>query len=68
VVLNDEDLAMELFYALQEGEISFPEVAYQYIQDKSLHVALGGISGMLHGAEARDFTAAVCSLPRLSNQ
>jgi len=27
VVLDDEDLAMELFYALQEGEISFPEVA-----------------------------------------
>jgi len=27
VVLGDEDLAMELFYALQEGEISFPEVA-----------------------------------------
>jgi hypothetical protein len=31
VVLEDEDLAMELFYALREGEMSFPEVAHQYI-------------------------------------
>lgn len=36
VVLDDEDLARELYYALIECEISFPEVAQQYIQDKSL--------------------------------
>lgn len=41
VVLNDEDLAMELFYALQEGEINFHEVAHQYIQDKALRRSRG---------------------------
>jgi parvulin-like peptidyl-prolyl isomerase len=46
VVLNDEDLAMELFYALKEGEMSFPEVAHQYIQDPELRRA-GGYRGML---------------------
>ena len=32
VVLDEEDLAIELFYALQEGEINFHEVARQYTQ------------------------------------
>ncbi len=32
-VLDDEDLAMELFYAIGEGEISFHEVAHRYILD-----------------------------------
>ncbi|GET37393.1 peptidylprolyl isomerase [Microseira wollei] len=41
VVLDDEDLAMELFYSLKEGEISFPEVASQYIQDTELRRAAG---------------------------
>jgi len=62
VVLDDEDLAMELFYALQEGEISFPE-AYQYIQDKS-HVALEDIGDTApHGAEARDFCCCPAATP-----
>ncbi|MDF5730095.1 MAG: peptidylprolyl isomerase [Rhizonema sp. PD38] len=41
VVLDDRDLALELFYALQENEISFPEVARQYIQDPQLRRAWG---------------------------
>ncbi|MDY7014220.1 MAG: peptidylprolyl isomerase [Cyanobacteriota bacterium] len=36
VVLDDEDLAMELFYELQEGEISFFEIAREYIQEQEL--------------------------------
>src|SRR4028118_481559 len=36
VILGHEDLAMELFYAVTEGEISFPELAHQYIQDTEL--------------------------------
>ncbi|MDJ0734769.1 MAG: peptidylprolyl isomerase [Nostocaceae cyanobacterium] len=36
VVLDDEDLAIELFYAIQEGEMSFYDVAHKYIQDKEL--------------------------------
>ena len=46
IILDDEDLAMELFYALTEGEISFPEVAHQYIQDRSLG-RTGGYRGTL---------------------
>ncbi len=33
VVLEDPDLALELFYSIKEGEISFYEVAHQYIKD-----------------------------------
>ena len=59
VVLDDEDLAMELFYALQEGEISFPSVAHQYIQDKSLRRS-GGYRGILHRTELKpEISAAV---------
>ncbi|MEM7555955.1 MAG: peptidylprolyl isomerase [Cyanobacteria bacterium P01_A01_bin.84] len=36
IVLDDEDLAIELFYAIKEGEMSFYDVAHQYIQDKEL--------------------------------
>jgi parvulin-like peptidyl-prolyl isomerase len=36
IVLEDEDLAIELFYAIKEGEMSFYDVAHQYIQDKEL--------------------------------
>jgi parvulin-like peptidyl-prolyl isomerase len=31
VVLEDRDLAMEIFYSLQEGDLSFADVAHQYI-------------------------------------
>ena len=46
IILDDEDLALELFYALMEGEISFPEVAHQYIQDTELRRS-GGYRGMV---------------------
>lgn len=36
IVLDDEDLAIELFYAIKEGEMSFYDVAHQYIKDKEL--------------------------------
>lgn len=52
VVLNDEDLAMELFYALQEGEINFHEVAHQYIQDIELR-RLGGYRGAIRRTELK---------------
>jgi parvulin-like peptidyl-prolyl isomerase len=41
VVLDDEDLAIELFYELQEGEISFLEIAHQYIQEPELRRKVG---------------------------
>jgi parvulin-like peptidyl-prolyl isomerase len=36
IVVEDEDLAMELFCAIAESEISFAEVAQQYIQEPEL--------------------------------
>ncbi|GAA6619414.1 peptidylprolyl isomerase [Scytonema sp. NUACC26] len=51
VVLDDRDLALELFYALQEGEISFQEIARQYIQEPLLRCA-GGYQGI---RSRRDF-------------
>ena len=44
--LDDEDLAMELFYGIQEGEMSFYDVAHQYIQDTELRRS-GGYRGIV---------------------
>ncbi|MEM8808255.1 MAG: peptidylprolyl isomerase [Cyanobacteria bacterium P01_G01_bin.38] len=46
VIFEDEDLALECFYAIQEQEISFPEVAHRYIQDQNFR-RVGGYRGML---------------------
>ena len=46
VILDDHDLAMELFYAVQENEISFHDVAHKYIQDPELR-RHGGYRGLL---------------------
>ena len=47
IVLEDIDIARELFYALSEGEISYFEVAYQYISDKDLRRKVG-YKGLLY--------------------
>ncbi|BAY09194.1 peptidylprolyl isomerase [Calothrix sp. NIES-2098] len=57
VILDDEDLALELFFTLQEGEISFPEIARQYIQDPDLRRA-GGYQGTRYKANFRPEIAA----------
>jgi parvulin-like peptidyl-prolyl isomerase len=36
IILEDKDLAMEIFYALQEGDLSFADVAHRYIPDAEL--------------------------------
>lgn len=41
VILDDEDLALELFYATKEGEMSFYDVAHKYIQDTELRRKCG---------------------------
>ncbi|MBW4612478.1 MAG: peptidylprolyl isomerase [Desmonostoc vinosum HA7617-LM4] len=46
VVLEDEDLALEFFYAIKEGEMSFYDVAHQHIQDTELR-RQGGYRGIL---------------------
>lgn len=59
IILDDLDLAMELFYALAEGEVSFPQLAHQYIQDTELR-RKGGYRGILHRADLRaEISAAV---------
>jgi parvulin-like peptidyl-prolyl isomerase len=46
VIFGSLDLAMELFYAIQEQEITFTEVARKYIQDPE-HRRRGGYCGLL---------------------
>ncbi len=46
VILDDEDLAMELFYSIKEGETSFYDVAHKYIQDTELR-RKGGYQGIV---------------------
>ena len=47
IVLDDEGIAMELSYAIDEGEISFFEAAYQYIGDPELSCR-GGYKGAIY--------------------
>lgn len=59
VILEDEDLAMELFYALKEGEMSFFDVAQQYSED-SESKRVGGFRGGLRRADLKpEVSAAV---------
>ncbi|WP_066384172.1 MULTISPECIES: peptidylprolyl isomerase [unclassified Anabaena] len=59
VILDDEDLALELFYAIQEGEMSFYDVAHQYIQDVELR-RKGGYLGVLRRQDLKpEVSAAV---------
>lgn len=59
VVLEDEDLALELFYAVKEGEMSFYDVAHQYIQDVELR-RKGGYLGVLRRQDLKpEISAAV---------
>ncbi|MDZ8054852.1 MAG: peptidylprolyl isomerase [Aulosira sp. ZfuVER01] len=41
VTFEDRDLALELFYALEEREITFPEIARLYISEPELRRAYG---------------------------
>ncbi|WP_199315272.1 MULTISPECIES: peptidylprolyl isomerase [Oscillatoriales] len=59
VILDDEDLAMELFYAIGEDEMSFHEVACQYLHDKELR-RCGGYRGTLRRSDLKpEISAAV---------
>ena len=52
VIFDDYDLALELFYALQENELTFPEIAREYIPIPELRRA-GGYQGIRHRKEFR---------------
>ena len=59
VVLDDKDLAIELFYSISEGESSFSELARLYIQDTELR-RRGGYRGVVRRKEMKpEVSAAV---------
>jgi parvulin-like peptidyl-prolyl isomerase len=59
VILEDQNLAMELFYSIQEGDLSFADVAHQYIPDLELR-RRGGYIGEVGRRQFRpEISAAV---------
>ncbi len=59
VVLDNRELAMEIFYSLQEGDLNFADVAHQYIPD-SEHKRRGGYLGTVNRKQLRpEISAAV---------
>ncbi|MCU0536254.1 MAG: peptidylprolyl isomerase [Hydrococcus sp. Prado102] len=59
ILLDDEDLAIELFYAIKEGEISFYDVAHQHIKDTELR-RKGGYKGTVHRKDLKpEISAAI---------
>lgn len=58
VTFENRDLALELFYALEEGEITFPEIARTYIQEPELRRAYG-YQGVRYRQDFRPEIAAV---------
>jgi parvulin-like peptidyl-prolyl isomerase len=59
VVLKNADLAIELFYAIQEQETTFADVARHYIQETELR-RQGGYRGVLKRADLKpELSAAV---------
>jgi parvulin-like peptidyl-prolyl isomerase len=61
VVLEDADMAMELFYAIQAGEQNFHQVSREYIQDRELR-RTGGYRKPLRRTDLKpEISAAVFS-------
>ncbi|NET66889.1 MAG: peptidylprolyl isomerase [Moorea sp. SIO1G6] len=59
VIFDNKDLALELFYAIGEGEMSFYDVAHQYIEDKELR-RKGGYRGILYRQDLKpEISAAI---------
>ena len=59
VILEDRNLAMEIFYSLQEGDLSFADVAHQYILVPELR-RRGGYIGRVGRKQLRaEISAAV---------
>lgn len=61
IILEDEDLAQELYFAIKEKEISFFEVAQKYIKDPELR-RKGGYLGLVSRANLKpEFSSAIFS-------
>jgi parvulin-like peptidyl-prolyl isomerase len=61
VVFDDEDLAMEVYYALQAGETTFPQVAHEYIKATELRHIGGYLGELRRPALNRDVATAIFS-------
>jgi parvulin-like peptidyl-prolyl isomerase len=57
IMLDNLDLATELYYAIREKEVSFAEMARQYTQDDDLR-RIGGYKGALHRNQLKPEIAA----------
>jgi parvulin-like peptidyl-prolyl isomerase len=57
VAFEERDLPLELFYAVEEGEITFAEIAREFIQEPELRRA-GGYQGLRHRSSFRPEIAA----------
>lgn len=57
IIFDDKDLALEMFYAVEEGETSFPEIARLYILDPELRSTYG-YQGRRHRKDFRPEIAA----------
>ena len=55
--MDDYDLALELFYAVQEDELTFPEIAREYVPDSQLRLS-GGYRGIQQRTDFRPEIAA----------
>jgi parvulin-like peptidyl-prolyl isomerase len=59
VILKDQNLAIEIFYSIQEGDLSFADVAHQYIPDPELR-RRGGYLGKVERKQLRpEISAAI---------
>jgi parvulin-like peptidyl-prolyl isomerase len=59
VILEDHNLAIEIFYSIQEGDLSFADVAHQYIPDPELR-RRGGYLGKVGRKQLRpEISAAI---------
>lgn len=61
VVFDDEDLAMEVYYALQAGETTFSRVAHDYVQETELRRPRGYLGELRRAALNPEVAAAVFS-------
>jgi parvulin-like peptidyl-prolyl isomerase len=59
VILSDEDLAIELFYSIKEGEMSFYDVAHKYIEDVELRRKGGYLGAVSRRKLKPEISAAV---------
>lgn len=63
IILDSKDLAVEIFYAIQEDEITFNEAARKYISNPELRRS-GGYSGIIDRASCLPQVSAVIATAR----